>query len=349
MAEILGLGCTHWPTLCLPNERLTDVFKRVLDAPNVDPAVKDPANWPSELLAELGNDDGLGAAQRCGERFGNDFRAIRKILDDFNPDFVLVWGDDQYENFKEDIIPPFCIFAYESLTTKPWEYNRGTNFWREPTDKTFTYKGNPAAGKFIATGMLEAGFDVSYAYKPLHHQLGHAFLNTLLFLDYDRKGFPYPVVPFQVNCYGRRVVAQQAGSRGLSEFPSGDQLDPPSPMPWRCFDLGAACARVVERSPWRVALIASSSWSHAFLTPKHYLLYPDVEADRALYEALQAADYKTWRERPLNAIEDSGQQEVLNWMCLIGAMNELGRRPTETSYVQSYIFNSNKCFAVFEP
>ena len=32
--------------------------------------------------------------QRCGERFGNDFRAIRRILDDFNPDFVLVWGDD---------------------------------------------------------------------------------------------------------------------------------------------------------------------------------------------------------------------------------------------------------------
>ena len=66
MAEILGLGVTHWPTLCLPNERLTDVFHRVLNAPNVDPAVKDPANWPSELLAELGNDNGLGAAQRCG-------------------------------------------------------------------------------------------------------------------------------------------------------------------------------------------------------------------------------------------------------------------------------------------
>ena len=34
-----------------------------------------------------------------------------------------------------------------------------------------------------------------------------------------------------------------------------------------------------------VALIASSSWSHAFLTPKNHLLYPDVEADRALYRA----------------------------------------------------------------
>ena len=31
MAEILGLGVTHWPTLCLPNEGLTSVFKRTSD------------------------------------------------------------------------------------------------------------------------------------------------------------------------------------------------------------------------------------------------------------------------------------------------------------------------------
>jgi hypothetical protein len=149
MAEILGLGCTHWPTLCLPNERLTDVFKRVLDAPNVDPAVKDPANWPSELVAELGNDDGLGAAQRCGERFGEDFRAIRKILDDFNPDFVLVWGDDQYENFKEDIVPPFCVLGYDDeFDLKPWATPNGSagvgkpNRWGEPGDWSLHLKGH---------------------------------------------------------------------------------------------------------------------------------------------------------------------------------------------------------------
>ncbi len=68
-----------------------------------------------------------------------------------------------------------------------------------------------------------------------------------------------------------------------------------------------------------------------------------------LCEALQAADYEAWRKRPLAAIEDSGQQELLNWMCLVGGMAELGRRPTEASYVETYIFNSNKCFAVFKP
>src|ERR671922_312357 len=136
------------------------------------------------------------------------FRKARRLLDDFAPDFVVIWGDDQYENFKEDIIPPFCVMAYESFEVKPWEDRRGPNFWDEPKDKTFTY-----------------------------------------------------------------------------------------------------------------------------------------EADRALYEALRAGDYRKWRDTPLSAIEESGQQEMLNWMCLAGAMAELGRKPTETELVQTYIFNSSKCFA----
>jgi hypothetical protein len=111
--------------------------------------------------------------------------------------------------------------------------------------------------------------------------------------------------------------------------------------------LGRATARAMAQSPWRVALVASSSWSHAFLTPKNYLLHPDVEADRALYDKLRAGDYEAWRKTPLASLEESGQQEMLNWMCLAGAMAELGRRPDATTFVETYIFNSSKCFASF--
>lgn len=348
MGEILGLGVTHFPPLSGPDESMGRILRRILDDPALPAQYREPAGWPQPMREEYGNDEGLGAARRHREALLAGFRNARRVLDEFAPDFVVIWGDDQYENFKEDVIPPYCVLAYEEMSPQPWAGHRAANVWQEPADKTFTYSGHPAGGKFIASGMLEAGFDVAYAYRPLHHQLGHAFLNTLLFLDYDRRGFPYPVVPFQVNCYGRRVIAQQAGVRSLGELPDEADLDPPSPAPWRCFDLGAACAQIVEKSPWRVALVASSSWSHAFLTPKNYLLYPDVPADRALYEALQRADYKPWRERPLAAIEDSGQQEILNWMCLLGAMNKLGRRPAETAFVESWIFNSNKCFAVYD-
>ena len=133
-----------------------------------------------------------------------------------------------------------------------------------------------------------------YAYKPLHHPgLAHAFLNTVMYLDYDRVGFPYPVVAFQVNCYGRRVIAQRGGRGSLANPLAEADLDPPSPSPKRCMEVGAATARVMRESPWRTALIASSSWSHAFLTDKNHQLYPDIEADR---RALRGAPGRRLRD-----------------------------------------------------
>jgi hypothetical protein len=105
----------------------------------------------------------------------------------------------------------------------------------------------------------------------------------------------------------------------------------------------------MSESPWRVALLASSGWSHAFLTAKNHYLYPDTPADRMLYEALQAGDYDTFKNRSLAAVEDSGQQEVLNWMCLTGALKQLGLRPSYTEFVSTWVFNSSKCFLIAGP
>jgi hypothetical protein len=38
---------------------------------------------------------------------------------------------------------------------------------------------------------------------------------------------------------------------------------------------------------------------------------------------------------------------VLNWVCLAGAMTELGKRPASVDLVESHLFNSSKCFALF--
>jgi len=351
MGEILGLGVTHFPPLAGRDEDMGRILERVLEDPALPEQYRHPSGWPESMRQEYGNDHGASAAARHREFLVAHFRKARRVLDEFKPDFVLLWGDDQYENFKEDVIPPFCLLAYESVAPRPWAdapFVRA-NVWGEPKDTVVPLRGHRTAAKALAEALLTEGFDVAYAYRPLHHELGHAFLNTVLFLDYDRRGFDHPLVPFQINCYGRKVISQYGGAMSLTEAPAGEQLDPPSPMPWRCFDLGAACARALARSPWRVALVASSSWSHAFLTPKNYFLYPDIPSDRALYEALRAADYSTWRHTPLTAMEESGQQEVLNWMCLVGAMAELGRKPTETAWIETHIFNSNKCFAYFLP
>jgi hypothetical protein len=98
-----------------------------------------------------------------------------------------------------------------------------------------------------------------------------------------------------------------------------------------------------------VALVASSSWSHAFLTGKNHWLWPDMEADRALFEELRAGDYDAWRRVSTAQLEAAGQQELLNWMCLAGAMDELERKPEILDYIETYVFNSNKCLAIFKP
>lgn len=345
MAEILALGITHYPPLTGHDPRMSGILKHMLRHPRLPPHLRDPANWPEPMRREWGDDEGTTSARAHRATLLAWLRRVRAALDDFRPDFVLIWGDDQYENFREDVVPPYCVCAYPSHTFTP----PADNVWGEAPDTETTVPGHPAAGKALAGALLDAGFDTAYAYRPLHHGLGHAFSYGVYYLDYDRRGFPYPILPFAVNCYGRRVIAQRGGRPSFERELTDDDLDPPSPTPARLFDLGAQTARFLADSPWRVALLASSGWSHAFLTAKTHYLWPDTASDRTLYDALVRGDYATWRRTTTAQIEDAGQQEVLNWMCLAGALDALGRRPAQTAFVDTWIFNSSKVFLIAPP
>jgi hypothetical protein len=345
MAEILGLGISHWPRLGQTNRDMSIWLRRTLQDPDIPADKKDPATWPARMREEWADDEGLANAQEHRDAMVSGLRRVRETLDAFKPDAVIVWGDDQYENFREDLIPAFCVLAYEEdQVCKPW--GAMPNAWGEDKDTTFVVKSAPKISRHLADGMLEENFDIAYAYKPLHFQgLPHAFINAVLYLDYDRKGFPHPIIPFQVNCYGRYVISHKGIGFPFAEV--NKPLDPPSPSPARCFDLGRAVARVMAKSPYRVALMASSSWSHAFLCDKHWHLWPDVVSDRKFYDAMVRGDWEYWRSTPLAAIEASGQHELLNWFCLFGAMTELGYVVKWSEFVETYVYNSDKVAAVF--
>jgi len=346
MGEILGIGATHYPPGLVPDEYKPWPLARMLHSdPRIPAHMQDPANWPEPMRLEFGDDEGIAAHRAHRARVFSAFRTIREEIDAFKPDLIVMWGDDQYENFKEDIIPPFCVLAYDKLSFNPYKRLRGRpNIWGEPEDKVFTNAGHQAAGRFLASRLLEEGIDMSYAYRPLHEDgLGHAFANTLLFLDLDRKGFEYPVLPVAINCYGSNVIRNRGGGSQYSDEP-----DPPSPSPRRCFEMGQATARILKASPWRVVLMASSSWSHGFLTEKNHWMYPDLEADRALLGQLQAGEYDKWRDLPLRQMEAAGQQEVLNWVCLAGAMAEMGYKMKLLDWCETWLFNAPKCLAIFQ-
>jgi len=350
MGEILGIGVTHYPGLIQPDEQMAGLLNRTLNSDQVPDKLKDPKTWPEAMRQEWS--DPVGSAKEHRRRLVGGFREARKALDDFKPDFVVIFGDDQYENFREDGVPSFCVFAHDEIESHPFaRYNAGnTNVWGEGKETTFKTKGHHAGASYLAAKLIGDDFDVSYAYRMRYENgLPHAFINTILYLDYDRKGFPYPVVPFHVNCYGSSVIAKRGSTAHLTGDADPNLVDPPGPNPRRCFDIGGAVARTLADSPWRVALIASSSWSHAFLTPKNHYLYPDNAGDRARFDELASGKLDRWRGLTTAAIEDAGQQEFLNWVTLGGAMVELKREPEIIDYVESYIFNSDKCFAVFRP
>ena len=343
MGEILGIGMTHAPHLQFTDENMANVLRRLLKSERTPAAMKDPQNWPAGMRAEWGDDEGLTAARKHRAALLEGVRAARAALDAFKPDCVLIWGDDQYENFREDVIPPFCIYAFDEVDCAPFKASDGlgadANVWNEPADTVVKIKGHREAANLLAHRLLENGFDVTWSYRLHHAQvLSHAFARTILYLDYDRKGFPYRIIPFHVNCYGSNLRIKGKGIEGRP---------PPSPTPWRCYDLGKQIARIIEESPWRVALIGSSSWSHGTLTAKHHFLYPDVEVDRQRFAELKAGQLRRWRDLDPDQMRSSGQHEMLNWLCLAGAME--GRKASLELFVESYIFNSDKAMVLFPP
>lgn len=352
MAEILGLGLSHYPGPLVPAQHWPRMLERNVKVGRIPEEVfAAQARWPQPMREEWGDDSGVDAARAHWASLKAGFRKLRQALDEFAPDFVLIWGDDQYENFKLDCIPAFCVYIFDEIATWPLKgagrvFLTEENAWGLPADTEVPVRGHREAARALCSRLLEDGFDLAYAYETKAPKgLAHSFSNTLIYLDHDAAGrdFPYPVVPFHVNCYGNQLIKTAARIEG------GDATSPPAPSPGRCFDIGRATARFLAESPWRVALIASSSWSHGSLTAKHDRLYPDVEADRSRFADIREGNFTEWGALDLRQIENAGQHEILNWVCLAGAMTELGQRATTLDLVETYVFNSSKCFAVFPP
>ncbi|ODU07603.1 MAG: extradiol ring-cleavage dioxygenase [Pseudonocardia sp. SCN 72-86] len=352
MAEFLGLGITHYPLLAGTDEHMAGLLRWTLTDPDIPDAAKDPASWPALMQKEWGDDGGVAAAGHHRAELRDGLARCRAALDDFGPDLVLVWGDDQYENFREEIVPPFCVLAYGDTEVEPFELmtNRGSpNAWGRPDHMTFTLRGDRDRARTFADGLIREGFDVAYSYvKRESSPFPHAIANTQLFLDYDHAGteFPYPILPITVNCYGQHAIARRGGLARFAEI-AAEEIDPVGPTPARCIDLGAAVVRALAPLNLRIALVASSSWSHAFLVDKLWHLRPDTAADERLHTALSHGDLDTWRAVTPDEIVDAGQHEMLNWFCLAGAMAELQRPLSWSNLVVTDVFNSNKCFAIY--
>src|ERR1700761_702151 len=116
MAEILGMGLSHYPGPVTPPKYWSRMVARNGDVGRIKREFyEDKKNWPPAMIAEWGADEGLAAAEEHQRRLLAGYRALREELDAFKPDIVLIWGDDQFENFKRDGVPAFAVGIFERV------------------------------------------------------------------------------------------------------------------------------------------------------------------------------------------------------------------------------------------
>ena len=150
MAEILGAGVTHYPPMLVSDEERAFPLNITLARDErVPDHMKNPANWPEPMRVEYGEDEGVASAALHRERLVKSFRVVNDEIQAFNPDFILIFGDDQYENFRETIIPPFCILAYEESESTPFSKGFAAgkrNAWERARRQGIQVSGTPRGG-----------------------------------------------------------------------------------------------------------------------------------------------------------------------------------------------------------
>lgn len=299
MAEILGIGCSHGPITLTPPEVWAKGRERIFARiPNYQP--------PAQLLEELGQDNGLSQDKYDQQRVVESFKVLHDRLHEWNPDVLMIIGDDQAENFLEDNLSPFCIYTGAEVDGYPFQRPAArVNLWGAAPEKRFSFRCPKEFSCDLRNHLIRNGFDLASAnaLKGWQWGLPHAHINPLMFLDPEGR---FPLLPIFVNCYG-----EEAGP----DYP-------PRPTPQRCYQLGCGIRQFLAQRTERVAVVASSSWSHSFLAHKFQCRAIDVEFDRRNLALVRRGEGSKLAELTPEEIQQSGDHEILNWIVALGIIGD---------------------------
>ena len=251
---------------------------------------------------------------------------------------MIIWGDDRTRTSPRRH-PPVLRAGLRQVEARPWQRSgAGPNVWGDPRRRR-SRSPAPAAASTSRPGS-SSGRRHGVRHKPLHTRGGPPFLNTIMFLDYDRGDSRTRSIAFQVNCYGRRVIAQRGRARQPRE--PARRRGPGSAVSFaeamhggRRRDRAGHAGQSLAH-----ALIASSSWRTPS-SPTSTTSSTPTSSRPALYEALRLGDYETWRKTPLEAIGRRASRRAQ------GTCWSAPRRPSgasdECDFIETWSFNSNKC------
>ena len=154
MAELLGIGCSHGPIILTPPEVWPKGRERIYArVPNYEK--------PAVLLEELAQDNGAAQDQHDHEMILESFKVMHDKLHDWNPDVVMIIGDDQAENFLQDNLPPFCLYTGDSADGYPFRRAAQTNLWNADPDTKYTFQCPKGFAQDMRNHLIRNGVDMA--------------------------------------------------------------------------------------------------------------------------------------------------------------------------------------------
>lgn len=298
---VIAIGTSHSPQLSVRAAewsllREKDEHDPRLDYPELVKRAK--PGLESELTPERFHQRDK-ACQTAIKTLGDALTASRA-------DAVVVFGDDQQEQFQDDNMPTFAIYHGKSLPVVT-HTGRHPAAWKDAEERGWAatapaYETNSALANHLIRALVNDEFDIARCDK-LRPEIGvgHAF--SFLY----RRVLPggrLPMVPVMVNTY----------------YP------PNQPTPKRCYVFGQAVRRAIESwdGDLRVAVMASGGLSHVVI---------DEEVDQMTIDGLKRKNREILWALPRDRLQ-GGTSEILNWVALAGVVELMDLKFFE--YVTTY-------------
>ena len=288
MAEVvLGIGHSHTPQISVQPE----------EWPNLGKTEEVSRHVPDNLDAQLQVD----CFREKHARVQGAIKQLGQILRGADLDAIVIFGDDQHEQFNDDNMPAVAIYHGDSVEVRHRQIRPGFPVVHlEDTAPEYPNAANLA--NHLITSLTEQEFEITRTNKlKAERGIGHAF--SFLY----QRLWPetaVPIVPVMINTY----------------FP------PNQPTPRRCHNLGKAIREAVGtwKGGRRVGVLASGGLSHIVI---------DEEIDQQTLNALKAKDTKALHALPRDLLK-GGTSEILNWVALDGAVGPLPM--TLIDYIPGY-------------
>ena len=94
MADILGLGLSHFGGFMFPDEDMASRVRARLNDGSLPASLDHPSKWPDPMRAEWGDDEGASFAKQHKAQYFDALDRVRAALDAFKPDAMIIIGDD---------------------------------------------------------------------------------------------------------------------------------------------------------------------------------------------------------------------------------------------------------------